>query len=638
MTESKINSDAASRMLKLYDYLRESGLSQHQAEIYLVRILFCFFTGVFESNLLTDSVPQDTIGIAKNLASVLDAIFVTINNQDSQSLFSIDNCLNKFPLVNDDLFNDRFNVTKIHPNLRETIIECFRIDWSKVSPEIFGEIFQNITSNFERRKRGVHYTSEENILKLIKPLFLDELYDEFYCYKNSKSNRKKLLTEFHDKLSRLKFLDPACGCGNFMVVAYRELRNLEMAVLRELFIDVKSPNFAKYIKTSIDQFYGIEESEFSSKIAKVAMRTIENRMNKLIGKEFNQEISQLPDASSSIVCANAFDIDWGIIVTKNELNYIFGNPPFLGARVMNERQKNELSREFCKIKKCRELDYVATWFKKAAVFIQGTNIEVAFVATNSICQGEQVSVLWKELIENDGVKINFAHQTFKWSGKYKDRNHDAAVYCVIVGFGLTERRAKRLFSYENVSGVAKGRRVKCINAYLAAAKNVFIENRASSICEVPRINFGNQPIDGGFLTLTAKERETAIKNEPQAEKFIKRYVGSYEFINNVERYCLWLDDADDNEFRKIKFISRRLELVRKFRASSLRSETRELSKTPERFAFISHDGSDYIIIPAVSSERREYLPIGFMTGDIIASNACFVVLKGTIYHFAILNS
>ncbi|MDR2762422.1 MAG: N-6 DNA methylase [Planctomycetaceae bacterium] len=630
-------------MLKLYDCFRKSGLCERWAEIYLVRILFCFFadvTDVFESNLFVNYILQN-IDDGKNLAKILKAIFETINKSDSQRLSSIDNRqLNKFPFIKDDLFNERFNVTKFHPDSRAILIECCRIDWSQVSPEIFGEIFQNVTNNIKRRESGVHYTSDENILKLIKPLFLDDLYNEFYRYKKSKSvNRVKLLNEFHDKLSQLKFLDPSCGCGNFLVIAYRELRILETKILREIFDGGKRLNLAKYVKVNTNQFYGIEAAEFPSKIAKIAMRTMDNRMNKLTSEEFNQHFSRaFSDDSIPIYCANALEIDWGIIVTKNELNYIFGNPPFVGARIMNKRQKNELLREFYKIKKCRELDYVTAWFKKSAVFIQGTNIEVAFVSTNSICQGEQASILWKELIEKDGVKINFAHQTFKWNKETKDQNNNAAVHCVIVGFSLIERKTKRLFSYENVCGVANEMRVKHINAYLAAAENVFIESRSIPICDIPRINFGNQPIDGGYLTLTAEERETAIKNEPAVEKFIKRYVGSYEFINNIPRYCLWLADANADELQKIRFITKRLELVKIFRANSSRPETRELSKTPERFAFISHNGNDYIIIPGVSSERREYLPIGFMSGNVVASNACFVTFDSNFYHFAILNS
>ncbi|MDR2641732.1 MAG: N-6 DNA methylase [Planctomycetaceae bacterium] len=640
INKHNINSEVADKFCELRDSLRGSGLCGRVLEVYLVRILFCFFAdagGIFEPDLFVNYILQNTDADGKNLALQLNIIFETLNTPDYKRYSTIDSQLNKFPYIANGLFTERFGVTEFCVEVREVLVECCFFDWIKISPSVLGEIFQGMMNGDERRKFGVHYTSDENIMKLISPLFLDGLRSEFYCYKQLRSDvRERLLLEFQDKLSRLKFLDPACGCGNFLVVCYRELRMLEAAVLHEIFAGKSETDISGHIKVNVGQFYGIEASEFPAKIAQIAMLLMDNQMNKLAGKISGQSFKRtILGGFVLISCVNAFEVDWGEIVTKKELNYILGNPPFLGARLMNMQQRTELSREFCNMKKCRELDYVAAWFKKAAVFIRGTDIEVAFVSTNSICQGSQVAVLWRELMEADGVKINFAHRTFKWSGAGEG---DAAVYCVIVGFGVVARGEKRLFLYENVRGEAKEMRVKRINAYLTDAEDVFIESRQFPICDVPKINFGNQPIDGGFLLLTPEERERAIRDEPAVEKFIRRYVGGHEFLNNILRYCLWLEGAELEELEVSFFISQRLELVRNFRAGSLRSETRKLAETPSRFAFVSHNGNSYIIIPGVSSEIREYLPIGFMGGDVIASNACLVMLDGTLYYFAVLMS
>ncbi|MDR1478997.1 MAG: hypothetical protein LBJ00_08645 [Planctomycetaceae bacterium] len=637
---SEIYIEAAGKMRRLRDMLCESVSDLRLPDVYILRILFCFFaevSGIFESGLFANYILQNTDSNGKNLALHLNVIFETLNTSHSKRAKIIDRTLNKFPHIGSDLFGERFECVELLAGVREVLIECCFIEWGKVSPEIFGEVFQNMINDNKRRELGVHYTNEENILKLIKPLFLDDLWKEFYRYKKlAPEIRKKRLTEFHDKISRLKFLDPACGCGNFLVICYRELRLIEAGVLRELSAMNPQLNISGQIKVTINQFYGIEVSEFASKIVRIAMYLMGNRMNEYMRQMFGQDFPNISFGDSILIYnGNAFDIDWGDIVAQNELSYILGNPPFLGARLMNAQQKFELSREFCKMNKCRELDYVTAWFKKAAVFIRGTKIEVAFVSTNSICQGEQVAILWRELMEKDGVKINFAHQTFKW---FSGGSSEAAVYCVIVGFGVNERRTKRLFLYENSGNTAKEIYVKYINAYLAAAEDVFISSRVLPICDVPKINFGNQPIDGGFLLLTAEEREQVVSCEPEVGKFIRRYVGGHEFINNIPRYCLWLKDVDTNEFLSYQFIAQRLELVKKFRANSSRRKTRELSAEPSRFAFVSHNDSSYIIIPAVSSEKREYLPIGFMSGNVIASNACLVVPNGTLYLFAILSS
>ncbi|MDR1141717.1 MAG: hypothetical protein LBL62_08490 [Planctomycetaceae bacterium] len=638
--QDAVNLEAAEKLGKFHDRLREIGYNGHQLEVYLVRILFCLFaddTGIFEPDFFVNYILRHTNPDGNDLALHIQKIFETLSKPVSQRLKTIDEQLNQFPYVDGDLFEERLETADFDSKMRETLIDCCRLDWSKISPAIFGAMFQSVMNEEERHHFGAHYTSEENILKLIHPLFLDSLWEEFDKLQKLKpAVRKTRLKEFHNKLSQLKFLDPACGCGNFLVISYRELRILELEVLKELLKGEKLLDIDHYIKVNVDQFYGIEIVEFPSKIAQVAMWLMDHQMNTLVRNRFGRYFVRIPlSVSASIHFANAFEVNWENIVSKKELSYILGNPPFLGARVMNSQQKYELEREFCKMKNYGNLDYVTAWYKKAAVFIQGTNIDVAFVSTNSICQGEQVAILWRELMNKHNIKINFAHQTFKWSNEAKG---NAAVYCVIVGFGLQERKEKRLFQYDDICGKAKERIVKRINGYLVNAENIFIESRTKPLCNVPEIGVGNKPIDGGYYLFTKQEKKDFIKEEPAAAQWFRTWIGSDEFINGYCRYCLWLGDCTPVELRKMPKVMKRVEAVRKYRLASTSIPTQKIALTPTRFHIENMPKKNSLIIPKVSTSKRQYIPMGFITSKMLASDLVFLIPGATLYHFGVLTS
>ncbi|MDR0302527.1 MAG: N-6 DNA methylase [Treponema sp.] len=440
---------------------------------------------------------------------------------------------------------------------------------------------------------------------------------------------------FHNKLASLKFLDPACGCGNFLVISYRELRLLEIEVLelllgKEQVLDVHSE-----IKVNVNQFYGIEIEEFPAQIAQVALWLVDHQMNLLVRERFGTYYVRIPlTATASIHHANALTTDWESVVPKSELNYILGNPPFLGKKEQSKEQKNELLQIF--EKKSSKLDYVTCWYKKAAQYIKGTDIEAAFVSTNSICQGEQVPLLWPELINKHGIKINFAHQTFKWSNEARGK---AAVHCIIAGFGQNERAQKKLYVYSEVSGEPVEIKVDKINAYLLAADNVFINARQKPICNVPDIYYGNIPIDDGHLILEEAEYKSLIKKEPFTKMMLRPYYGGYEFLNNKKRYCLWLEDISPAQIAKSQFVKDRIEKTKKFRLLSNREATRELAATPSLFGYrMKLPVSDYLLIPKVSSENRLYIPIGFMKPENITNGSALIVPNAGLYEFGILTS
>jgi type II restriction/modification system DNA methylase subunit YeeA len=638
-----VNVEAAERMAKLHDALRATGYSGHQLEVYLVRLLFCLFsddTDIFEPGSFQKYIVQRTNPDGSDLALHIGKIFETLNKPPEKRLKTIDEQLNKFPLINGGLFEEQLETADFDSTMRNALLDCCDLDWSKISPAIFGAMFQSVMNIDERHNLGAHYTSEENILKVIHPLFLDTLWDEFDRICRLKSSiRQKRLNEFHDKLSSLKFLDPACGCGNFLVIAYRELRILELAVLEELFIKKnkqKVLDISQYIKVSIDQFYGIEIEEFPGQIALTALWLTDHQMNLVAGARFGQYFVRIPlNVSASIHFANTFDVSWENVVSKKELHYILGNPPFLGARVMNERQKKELVKEFGGMKNCNNLDYVTAWYRKTAQYIQGTQIEVGFVSTNSICQGSQAFILWRELMSRFGIKINFAHQTFKWSNEARG---NAMVCCVIIGFSLFERKEKRLFLYNDLRGKAKEVNVKRINNYLIDAEDIFLENRKTPICEVPKMVFGNMPNDGGNFLFTEEEKDKFLAKEPQAEPYIKPLVSADEFINGKKRYCLWLADAAPDELKKMPYILKRIEAVKKMRQQSPRRATQLLADQPALFGEIRQPNSHYLLIPRVSSERRKFIPIGFFDSHFIAGDTCMIIPDASLYHFGILTS
>lgn len=511
--------------------------------------------------------------------------------------------------------------------MRQILLDCCNFDWNKISPAIFGAMFQGVMDKKTRRKFGAHYTSEENILKLIKPLFMDELWNEFEQVKAIPAQ----LDAFHDKIASLKFLDPACGCGNFLIITYRELRLLELEVLRmkintaQRLLDVSS-----MLKVNVSQFYGIEYEEFPCQIAQVGMWLIDHQMNLLVADQFGMYYVRLPlKQSATIVHDNALRIDWDKVVLTEELSYILGNPPFVGARIMSTEQKADLRHVFGSVKNVGNLDYVCCWYKKAVGVMQkNRNIATAFVSTNSISQGEQVSILWKPFFEK-GVFINFAYRTFKWNNEAKGK---AAVHCVIIGFGMIEKRNKFIVDGDICSYVGN------INGYLVDAKNICIESRRKPLCDIPQIGIGNKPIDGGYYLFTEDEKNDFIAKEPASKEFFKKWIGSDEFINGKKRYCLWLGDCEPADLKNMPECLKRVEAVRKYRLASKSKPTRKLADKPRRFHVENMPNNNYIVIPESSSKNRRYIPIGFLSPDIFSSNLVKIIPRGTLYHFGILTS
>lgn len=623
-------------MGKLHDQLKSIGYDGHPLEVYLVRLLFCLFaedTTIFNKQQFQEFIEQRTNIDGSDLAARLQELFQVLNTPRENRFKNLDEQLADFPYVNGKLFEEILPTASFDSKMRQALLDCCYIDWSKISPAIFGSMFQSVMNPKERRNLGAHYTSETNILKLIKPLFLDELWKEF---ESIKDNRNKL-PEFHKKLSSLRFLDPACGCGNFLVITYRELRLLEFEVLKALnktgqtFLDV-----SQILWIDVDQFSGIEYEEFPARIAEVAMWLIDHQMNMLVSSEFGQYFVRLPlKKSANIVHGNALRIDWEEVVPKNELSYIIGNPPFIGKKEQKPEQKADMELVFANIKGTGVLDYVTAWYLKAAIYIQETKIKTAFVSTNSICQGEQVDVLWKLLFNRFKVKIHFAHRTFNWRNEARG---NAAVHCVIVGFANYDTINKSIFEYEDIKGEPHEIKVKNINPFLVEGKDVTVENRKSPICNVPEIVYGSFALDDGNYTLTEEEKNQIISINQDSEKLIRPFIGGRELLHSESRYCLWLEHADPADIRNNAEIKERVEAVKKWRNSSDRTNTKKLAQTPTVFAEIRQPKTNYLAFPTVSSVNRKYIPIAFLTPDIIASNQLYVLPNATVYYFGVLTS
>lgn len=633
--QDPVNIKAAEAMAKLHDSLKEIGYDGHNLELYLVRLLFCLFaddSSIFNKNIFYEYVRNHSSEDGSNLASVINEIFEILNTPTDKRFKNISDELNAFPYVNGKLFEERLPLASFDSKMRNILLNCSTLDWGKISPAIFGSMFQGVMDADKRRNLGAHYTSERNILKLIKPLFLDELWAEFGKVKNN----ERQLKIFHQKISSLRFLDPACGCGNFLIVTYRELRLLELEVLKALNGTQRVFNISDLVLCNVDQFAGIEYEEFPAQIAKVAMWLIDHQMNMLCSEEFGEYFVRLPlRKSANIIQGDALELDWNEVAPKEQLSYIIGNPPFVGARLMSKEQSAQIERVFDHIRGAGNLDYVTAWYAKAAQYIQGTRIKVAFVSTNSIVQGEQVGILWRVLLEKYNVHIHFAHRTFKWSNEAKG---NAGVYCVIIGFANFDTDNKTIFEYEDITGEPHILRAKNINPYLVDAKNTLIENRSKPICDVPTIGIGNKPIDGGNYLFTKEEMEEFIELEPKSEQYFRPWYGAVEFIQQKPRYCLWLGDCSPSELRSMPHCMERVKNVREFRLASKSEGTRKIAETPTRFHVENMPESSYIIVPKVSSERRRYIPMGFMDSTPLTSDLCFMVPEGTLYHFGVLTS
>lgn len=634
--QDPVNIKAAELMGKLHDKLKAVGYEGHPLEAYLVRLLFILFaddTTIFDKDIFIDFIEQKTSEDGSDLAARLTELFYILNTPKEKRLKNIDEHLNRFPYVNGKLFEEQLPPASFDTEMRNILIECCYLDWGKISPAIFGSMFQSVMNPVERRNLGAHYTSEKNILKLIKPLFLDELWAEF---ESAKGNKNKLV-EFHSKLSKLKFLDPACGCGNFLIITYRELRLLEIEILRELnksgqrFLDV-----SEIIWLDVDMMYGIEYEEFPARIAEVAMWLIDHQMNMLISQEFGQYFARLPlKKAANIIHGNSLRIKWEDIVSPNELSYILGNPPFYGKQLQTKEQKEDLDIIFNGVKGAGVMDYVSAWYIKAAQYIQETNIKVGFVSTNSITQGEQVGILWNELFNEYKVKIHFAHRTFNWKNEAKG---NAAVHVVIIGFANFEKKNKSIFEYEDINGEPHEIPAKNINPYLIDAGDFFLIKRRQPITNVSEISFGSMPNDGGNFLLSDDDKTEFLSKEPKAAKYIKPLLSAHEFLNGKNRWCLWLENISPTELRELKFINERVLNVKKLRSESSREATRKLADFPTLFGEVRQPKSNYILIPRHSSESRKYIPFGFFTPEFIASDSCLSIDKATFFDFGILQS
>ncbi|MFW9605693.1 MAG: DNA methyltransferase, partial [Pseudomonas sp.] len=616
--QSPVNIRAAERMGKLHDALKDSGYDGHKLEVLLVRLLFCLFaddTGIFHpAQAMRAFIEERTNEDGSDLGPRLAQLFQVLNTPTEQRNKTLDEQLAAFPYVNGKLFAETLPMADFNRAMREALLEACALDWSGISPAIFGSLFQSIMNDTARRNLGAHYTSEENILKLIKPLFLDELRAEF---EKIKTNYNKLL-EFHTRLRELTFFDPACGCGNFLVITYRELRLLELELLLTIrrlegdngqqLLDIKS-----IVKLDVDQFYGIEIEEFPAQIAQVALWLVDHQMNLLVSKEFGLHLARIPlQNAPNISHGNALRLEWNTLLPAKKCSYILGNPPFVGAKYMNDAQREDSRIAFMGLENAGLLDIVAAWYVKAARYMANNKeIQTAFVSTNSITQGEQVGVLWGWML-GQGIHINFAHRTFKWTNEARG---NAAVHCVIVGFSLKEKAQKIIFEYSDIKGEPMAIVAQNINPYLVDAQNVILSRRRHPVCRVPEIGIGNQPIDDGNYLFTPKERDAFIQKEPYSLPFFRRWLGADEFLNGHERWCLWLGNCSPAELRKMPEAMKRVQAVKEFRSASRRVSTKKLADTPTRFQVENMPGTSCILLPRVSSERRLFIPIGYIDSN-----------------------
>ncbi|MBI4566979.1 MAG: class I SAM-dependent DNA methyltransferase [Planctomycetes bacterium] len=635
-----VNAEAAELMADLHDELRRNGYSGHPLAALLVRLMFCLFadhTALFPRGLFREIVENKTRVDGSDVGRLLQDLFTVLDTPADSRQQHLDAALAELPYVNGRLFAERFDPPAFDAAARRRLLKCCAFDWSGVSPAIFGSMFQMVMDEDSGRRRslGAHYTSEKNILKALDPLLLDGLREEL-----RRARSERALAALFNKIANIAVLDPACGCGNFLIIAYRELRLLEMEILRRL---QKSPrnggsrflsvDFAKGL--NVDAMYGIEIEEFPVRVAETALYLVDHQMNLRASEEFGKNFIRLPlTKSPTIVHGNALRTDWKQVVPPSRLTCIVGNPPFVGKGVRTQEQADDMRLVWGDAPSSGELDYVSAWYAKALDYIEGTTIPVAFVSTNSLTQGEQVSAFWPALLRR-GASIHFAHRTFRWDNEAPGKAH---VYCVIIGWGVASPKRRRLFDYDSPTGEPQCRVVTHINPYLVEYDDVFVQPRRTPLCDVPPIVFGSMPNDGGRLLLDAEERADLIRREPRAARFLRRIVGSHEFLNGVERWCLWLVDASPEDLRGLPGVMERIEAVRRHRAASRREATRRLADTPALFGEIRQPRGRYLLIPSVSSERRRYVPLGFMPARTVASNLALLVPGANLYHFGVLQS
>ena len=642
--EMQVSIDAGKIVGRIYDaLLKQYDDSSPEAlrwlNILCVRIVFCLYAedaGVFKHDQFHDFL---TTYEAKDMRRALRDLFEVLNTPTEKRSRYLQPELQAFPYTNGGLFEEEIEIPQFTEELKETLLQnaSLDFDWSEISPTIFGAVFESTLNPETRRSGGMHYTSIENIHKVIDPLFLNDLRSELDTILEEKVERQRVkkLDAYQDKLASLTFLDPACGSGNFLTETYLSLRRLENEVIRERYHgQMMMGAFINPIKVDIHQFYGIEINDFAVTVATTALWISEAQMLAETERIVHQDIDFLPLKSyTNIVEGNALRIDWESVVPKDKLNYIMGNPPFVGARMMAQgsSQKKDVEDLFGKIKDVQDLDYVCCWYRKAALLMQNSHTRTGFVSTNSICQGSQVPILWNVLLNDFHVHINFAYQTFKWNSEASEK---AAVHCVIIGFSTDEVKNKYLFT----SG-GQMQQVSNISPYLFEGDETFVVSQKTPLCNVPQMNFGNQPRDGGHFVLSEEEKNSLIQEESSVARWIHPYIGAEEFIKQKSRYCIWLRNAQPTDIKQSKILYERVQAVRDFRLASSAKTTQGYAKVPHLFAQITQpEGQDYLLVPSVSSERRRYVPIGFMKADVISSNAVQIIPNATLYHFGVLTS
>jgi SAM-dependent methyltransferase len=654
--QDPVNIAAAELVGKLHDALEEGGYTGHDLELFLVRTVFCLFaddTGIFEPrDLFLDFLETRTGEDGFDLGGKLSTLFQTLDTPEAKRSKNLDADLARFSYINGSLFAGSLRIPDFNSEMRMRLIDACRFDWSGISPAIFGSLFQSVMNREERRKQGAHYTTEKNILKVIEPLFLDDLREEFSRLKARKDNRRRSeLKAFHQRLSELRFLDPACGCGNFLIIAYRELRLLEMELLKEL-MEYERNEFGEFnarldvtdlSKINVDQFYGIEMGEFPARIAETALWMMDHIMNNRLSLEFGQSYARIPLVKSPhILHADALETDWATLLPPEKCSYVFGNPPFIGSKMQSEVQREQIQRIALLGNSKGTLDYVAAWFIRAGQYIQNSDARIGFVATNSITQGEQVAQLWPVLFERHKLEITFAHQTFAWGSDARGMAH---VHVVIIGLTKAQDapKVKRLFSYATHKDEPHESHHATLSPYLFDAArlqnpHVVVKEIAVAINAWPRLIIGSKPIDGGHYIFTEEEKTSFLKEEPDAAPWLHPYIGAQEFLNGGDRWILALQKASPDELKKLPKVRERIAAVRKVREESQSKPTQALAETPTLYHVNVIPKSSFLVIPEVSSERREYVPFGWLEPPVIPSNLVRIVENATLSQFALLTS
>jgi hypothetical protein len=646
--QDPVNILASQLMARLHDGFKASGYIGHDLERLLVRLVFCLFaddTGIFARDIFLDLIVERSSVDGSDTGRLLNELFDVLNTPEDKRQKRLDESLARFPYINGELFSQRLPTPAFDSSMRALLVEACEFNWDAISPAIFGSLFQSVMDKKERRSAGAHYTTEKNIMKVIQPLFLDELRAEFIKIKESKTGRSKALLAFHDRLAELTFFDPACGCGNFLIIAYRELRSLEIEILRELNPkNQRELDIATLSKIDVNQFYGIEIGEFAARIAETALWMMDHIMNNRLSLEFGQVFARIPlKTSPHIHFADALELDWTKVLDPKLCSYVLGNPPFIGFVMRDKGRQNQASLLMQKLGASgKRLDYVAAWFLKAGAYVQVGDAKIGFVATNSITQGEQVQQLWPTLFARYKLDITFAHRTFAWGSDAAGKAH---VHVVIIGLAKSDKQPliKRLFSYKDMNELPEETTHNALTAYLVSADNLInrhlvINRTALKKNNCPKICVGSKPVDDGHYILDDAERIEFLKKEPDCAKGIRPFIGGREYINGENRWIIVADVFLPNELRALPLVMERIASVRHFRENSDGNLANALSITPTKFHVTVIPEKPFLCIPETSSERREYVPIGWLNPPTIPSNAIHVIQDATLWHFGILTS